>query len=162
MDTREVVARFESERQALALMDHPAIAKVFDAGSTAEGRPYFVMEYVAGVPITEYCDRHKLTLREQTGAVCARMRRGAARAPEGDHPSRSEAFEHSGERGGRQAPAEDHRFRRGEGDGPAADGRDDADAAGNGDRHAGVYEPGAGGFRGRGHRYAQRTSIRWG
>ncbi len=61
MDTKEVVARFESERQALALMDHPAIAKVFDAGSTPEGRPYFVMEYVAGVPITEHCDTHKLS-----------------------------------------------------------------------------------------------------
>lgn len=65
MDTREVVARFESERQALALMDHPAIAKVFDAGSTTEGRPYFVMEYVAGTPITTYCDRHKLTTRQR-------------------------------------------------------------------------------------------------
>ncbi|MBV8631708.1 MAG: serine/threonine-protein kinase, partial [Silvibacterium sp.] len=65
MDTREVVARFESERQALALMDHPAIAKVFDAGSTPEGRPYFVMEYVAGLPITGYCDRHRLTIRQR-------------------------------------------------------------------------------------------------
>ena len=65
MDTREVVARFESERQALALMDHPAIAKVFDAGSTPEGRPYFVMEYVSGLPITDYCDRHKLTLQQR-------------------------------------------------------------------------------------------------
>jgi serine/threonine protein kinase len=65
MDTREVVARFESERQALALMDHPAIAKVFDAGSTPEGRPYFVMEYVAGVPITDYCDKHKLGPRQR-------------------------------------------------------------------------------------------------
>ena len=65
MDTREVVARFESERQALALMDHPAIAKVFDAGSTPEGRPYFVMEYVVGLPITEYCDRHKLSTRQR-------------------------------------------------------------------------------------------------
>jgi eukaryotic-like serine/threonine-protein kinase len=65
MDTREVVARFESERQALALMDHPTIAKVFDAGSTSEGRPYFVMEYVAGVPITVYCDKHKLTIRQR-------------------------------------------------------------------------------------------------
>lgn len=65
MDTREVVARFESERQALALMNHPAIAKVFDAGSTAEGRPYFVMEYVAGMPITDYCDRHKLSTRQR-------------------------------------------------------------------------------------------------
>jgi serine/threonine protein kinase/tetratricopeptide (TPR) repeat protein len=61
MDTREVVARFEAERQALALMDHPAIAKVFDGGSTPLGRPYFVMEYVTGIPITAYCDQHKLT-----------------------------------------------------------------------------------------------------
>ena len=65
MDTREVVARFESERQALALMDHPAIAKVFDAGSTPQGRPYFVMEYVVGVSITEYCDQHKLTIPQR-------------------------------------------------------------------------------------------------
>src|ERR1700733_2840301 len=65
MDTQEVVARFESERQALALMDHPAIAKVFDAGSTPEGRPYFVMEYVAGLPINDYCDRHRLTMRQR-------------------------------------------------------------------------------------------------
>ncbi len=65
MDTREVIARFESERQALALMDHPAIAKVFDGGSTAEGRPYFVMEYVPGIPITEYCDKHKLDIEER-------------------------------------------------------------------------------------------------
>jgi len=65
MDTREVVARFESERQALALMDHPAIAKVFDAGSTPQGRPYFVMEYVIGIPITDYCDKHKLTMRQR-------------------------------------------------------------------------------------------------
>src|SRR5580700_1486476 len=65
MDTREVVARFESERQALALMDHPAIAKVFDGGSTLQGRPYFVMEYVTGIPITDYCDKHKLTMRQR-------------------------------------------------------------------------------------------------
>jgi len=65
MDTREVVARFESERQALALMDHPGIAKVFAAGSTPQGRPYFVMEYVAGTPITDYCDKHKLNTRQR-------------------------------------------------------------------------------------------------
>jgi serine/threonine protein kinase/Tfp pilus assembly protein PilF len=65
MDTREVVARFESEKQALALMDHPSIAKVFDAGSTPLGRPYFVMEYVTGIPITTYCDQHKLGTRER-------------------------------------------------------------------------------------------------
>ena len=65
MDTREVVARFQAERQALALMDHPAIAKVFDAGSTPEGRPYFVMEYVSGLPITSYCDQRKFTIRQR-------------------------------------------------------------------------------------------------
>ncbi len=65
MDTREVVTRFESERQALALMDHPAVAKVFDGGSTSLGRPYFVMEYVPGVPITEWCDQHKLSVAER-------------------------------------------------------------------------------------------------
>lgn len=65
IDTSAVVARFESERQALALMDHDSIAKVFEAGSTAEGRPYFVMEYVSGIPITGYCDKHRLSLRER-------------------------------------------------------------------------------------------------
>jgi eukaryotic-like serine/threonine-protein kinase len=65
MNSREVIGRFESERQALALMDHPAIAKVFDAGSTPDGAPYFVMEYVAGVPITEYCDNHRLSIKER-------------------------------------------------------------------------------------------------
>ncbi len=61
MDSREVISRFEAERQALALMDHPNIAKVLDAGTTANGRPYFVMELVKGVPITRYCDEHHLT-----------------------------------------------------------------------------------------------------
>ena len=61
MDTAQVIARFEAERQALALMDHPAIAVVFDAGTTSEGRPYFAMEYVRGEPITVYCDRHRLS-----------------------------------------------------------------------------------------------------
>ncbi|HVJ81354.1 MAG TPA: serine/threonine-protein kinase, partial [Planctomycetia bacterium] len=60
MDTRQVVARFEAERQALAIMDHPNIARVFDGGATDSGRPYFVMEYVKGVPLTEFCDRHHL------------------------------------------------------------------------------------------------------
>jgi serine/threonine protein kinase/Tol biopolymer transport system component len=63
MDTRQVVARFESERQALALMDHRAIAKVLDGGSTSEGRPYFVMEYVPGVSLIEHCDNQKLSTR---------------------------------------------------------------------------------------------------
>ena len=65
MDTRQVIARFEAERQALSLMDHPNIAKVFDAGATESGRPYFVMELVKGQPITEYCDEHQLTPRQR-------------------------------------------------------------------------------------------------
>jgi WD40 repeat protein/serine/threonine protein kinase len=67
MDTRDVVVRFEAERQALALMDHPHIARVFDAGATGSGRPYFVMELVQGVPLTQYCDERRL-------AVGARLR----------------------------------------------------------------------------------------
>jgi WD40 repeat protein len=73
MDSRAVLARFEQERQALALMDHPHIAKVLDAGTTESGRPYFVMELVRGVPITRYCDEHRLTPRQRLElfvAVC--------------------------------------------------------------------------------------------
>ena len=66
MDTKQVIARFEAERQALALLDHPNIARVFDAGATATGRPYFVMELVHGVSITEYCDQNKLDKRPRT------------------------------------------------------------------------------------------------
>jgi len=65
MDTREVVARFRAEQQALAVMDHPNIAKVYDAGSTHTGRPYFVMELIRGIPITTYCDNRKLTTKER-------------------------------------------------------------------------------------------------
>jgi serine/threonine protein kinase/tetratricopeptide (TPR) repeat protein len=73
MDSRAIVARFEAERQAVALMDHPNIARVFDGGETASGRPYFVMELVKGVPITRYCDEQQLTPRERLGlfmSVC--------------------------------------------------------------------------------------------
>ncbi|HET6881813.1 MAG TPA: serine/threonine-protein kinase, partial [Pirellulales bacterium] len=65
MDTRQIVARFEAERQALAIMDHPNIAKVHDGGATPSGRPYFVMELVKGVPITEFCDQNQLTPRQR-------------------------------------------------------------------------------------------------
>jgi serine/threonine protein kinase len=73
MDTRQVIARFEAERQALALMDHPNIAKVLDGGETATSRPFFVMELVKGVPITEYCDQNQVPVRERLelfGHVC--------------------------------------------------------------------------------------------
>lgn len=65
MDTSQVVARFEAERQALALMDHPNVAQVYDAGATGTGRPYFVMELVRGVPITQYCDSRRLTVEQR-------------------------------------------------------------------------------------------------
>ncbi|MGZ9112920.1 MAG: serine/threonine protein kinase, partial [Rhodoplanes sp.] len=73
MDTVHVLARFNNERQALAMMDHPNIAKIFDAGATGRGRPYFVMEYIEGAPITQYCDRERMTTKERIAlflAVC--------------------------------------------------------------------------------------------
>jgi serine/threonine protein kinase len=73
MDSRQVLARFEAERQALALMEHPHIARVLDAGRTPSGRPYFVMELVKGKPITNYCDEKRLGVRERLvlfGDVC--------------------------------------------------------------------------------------------
>jgi serine/threonine protein kinase/tetratricopeptide (TPR) repeat protein len=73
MDTRQVIARFEAERQALAVMDHPNIARVFDAGATESGRPYFVMELVRGIPVTQYCDENNLPVRarlELFASVC--------------------------------------------------------------------------------------------
>jgi serine/threonine protein kinase/tetratricopeptide (TPR) repeat protein len=73
MDTAQVLARFNNERQALAMMDHPNIAQIFDAGATGKGRPYFVMEYIEGAPITQYCDRKRMTTKERLAlflAVC--------------------------------------------------------------------------------------------
>src|SRR5215475_5688864 len=73
MDTAQVLSRFANERQALALMDHPNIARIFDAGATTRGRPYFVMEYIHGVPITQYCDAKRMTIRQRLElflAVC--------------------------------------------------------------------------------------------
>lgn len=76
MDSKEVIARFEAERQALALMDHPNIAKVFDAGTTEAGRPYFVMELVRGIPITDYCNKKRLNTKQRLElfvSVCQAM-----------------------------------------------------------------------------------------
>src|SRR5271157_2096395 len=74
MDTSQVLARFANERQALAIMDHPNIARIFDAGATPKGRPYFVMEYIEGAPITQYCDRKRMTVGKRLElflAVCS-------------------------------------------------------------------------------------------
>ncbi len=104
MDTRQVVARFEAERQALALMDHPNIAKVLDAGATETGRPYFVMELVQGD------SDHRVLRSEQNLGTRERLRalhRGlpgrAARAPEGHHPPRPEALQRPGHPARRQS-----------------------------------------------------------
>src|SRR5579864_7075377 len=73
MDTAQVLARFHNERQAVAMMDHPNIAQIFDAGATGKGRPYFVMEYIDGASITQYCDRKRMTTKDRLGlflAVC--------------------------------------------------------------------------------------------
>src|SRR5262249_50944949 len=74
MNTSEVLARFNNERQAVAMMDHPNVARIFDAGATSKGRPYFVMEYINGVSITHYCDRHRLTTKERIALLLTVVR----------------------------------------------------------------------------------------
>ena len=96
MDTKQVVARFEAERQALAMMDHPNIAKVLDAGATDTGRPYFVMELVRGIRITEYCDQNKLPTQERLELFISGLPGHPARAPKRHHPPRHQAVEHPG------------------------------------------------------------------
>src|SRR5437773_11543437 len=81
MDTSQVLARFNNERQALAMMDHPSIAQIFDAGATTKGRPYFVMEYIEGAPITQYCDRKRMTTKERLPLFPA-VAGGAQQAPQ--------------------------------------------------------------------------------
>ncbi len=115
MDTRDVIARFEAERQALALMDHPNIAKVLDAGTTERGRPYFVMELVRGIPITDYCDQAQLTPRERLELfvpVCNAIQHAAH---EGDHSPRRQTVERAGHAARRQPGGESNRLRRGQG-----------------------------------------------
>ena len=105
MDTRQVVARFEAERQALAMMDHPNIAKVLDAGAMPSGRPYFVMELVRGIKITDYCDQNKLSTEDRLELFIADLPGHPARPPEGDHPSRHQAVQHIGDDARRRAGA---------------------------------------------------------
>ena len=117
MDTREVVARFEAERQALALMDHPNIAKVLDAGSTDTGRPYFVMELVRGLPVTEYADKHKLVPRRPRRAAGPGVPGRPARPRQGRHPPRPQAEQRLGHhRRRRPARAQGDRLRHRQGD----------------------------------------------
>ena len=125
MDSREVIARFEAERQALALMDHPNIARVLDAGATSSGRPYFVMELVKGVPITQFCDDNRLTPRERLELfthVCHAVQHAHQKGiiHRDIKPTNVLVASHDGTAGG-----EGDRLRRGQGRGAAAD-REDA------------------------------------
>jgi eukaryotic-like serine/threonine-protein kinase len=111
MDTKQVLARFEAERQALAMMEHPSIARVLDAGATDTGRPYFVMELVRGTRITEH---HGLLRRKQTpdaptaGVVHPGLPGGATRPSKGHHSSRPQAVEYTCHGSGRRARAQSY------------------------------------------------------
>ena len=120
MDTKEVIARFEAERQALAMMDHPNIAKVLDAGATESGRPFFVMELVRGRPDHGVLRREPADTRRAARAVHRGLPGDPARAPEGHHPSRHQAVEHPRHAARRRAGAEGHRLRHREGDAGSA------------------------------------------
>ena len=147
MDSRQVIARFEAERQALAMMDHPNIAKVLDAGTTRE-RPA-LLRHGAGRGRAD----HRVLRRPQpdhpraAGAVPPGLPRGAARPPEGDHPPRPQAVERAGGPLRRRAGPQGHRLRRGQGDRAEADRADDAHAVRPARRHARVHEPRAGGVQ---------------
>ena len=97
MDTKEVIARFDAERQALAFMEHPNIARVLDAGATENGRSYFVMELVRGIPITEYCDQVKATPRERLGLFQSVCGRGSTCPSERNYSPRHQAIERVGD-----------------------------------------------------------------
>ena len=161
MDTRQVLARFKAELQALSLMDHPNIARVLDAGATDSGRPYFVMELVRGVPITDYCDQNNLPVHERLDLfvqVCHAVQHAHQKGiiHRDIKPSNVLVTLHDG----RPVPkvidfgvakAIDRQLTPG----------DAVHALRRDDRHAALHEPRTGGDDRPGHRHAQPTSIRW-
>ena len=155
----EVLARFEAERQALALMDHPNIARVLDAGTTDAGRPYFVMELVKGVPITSLLRREAALAQRAAGAVHSGLPGRAARPPERDHSPRPQALEHPGRAVRQPAGAQGHRLRPGQGDRPEADRADDVHAVRPDRRHDRLHEPRAGVVQPARRRHAERHLL---
>jgi len=155
MDTKSVMARFEAERQALALMDYPSIAKVFDAGATESGRPYFVMELVRGMKITDYCDHNSLTTEERLGLfiqVCRAVQHAHQKGIIHRDIKPSNILVTTTEGGG---VARDDRFWNSESDHqPAADGQHAIHSIRNAHWHTRVYEPGTSGREWRGCRHA--------
>ena len=161
MDTRQVIARFEAERQALALMDHPNIAKVLDAGTTDDGRPYFVMELVKGVPIIQYCDEHRLAPRQrlelfvtvcqavqhahQKGIIHRDLKPTNVLVAEYDERPAAKVIDFGVAKAiGRPLTEKTHVHR-----------------VRPGDRHDRLHESGAGQAQPARHRHADSTSIRW-
>ena len=159
MDTREVIARFEAERQALALMDHPNIAQVLDAGATESGRPYFVMELVKGIPITDYCDQKQLPTAERLQLfmkVCqpssTRIRKASSTATSSRPTSWSRCMD------GEPVPKVID-FGVAKALGQKLTEKTLFTALPADDRHAGLHEPGAGGAERRGRGHAQRHLL---
>ena len=160
MDSKQVIARFEAERQALALMDHPNIAKVLDAGATDDGRPYFVMELVKGVPITEYCDAAAADARASGWSCSSRSarpcstptRRGSSTATSSRRTCWSTLHD------GQPVPKVID-FGVAKATGQQLTEQTLFTGFGQIDRHAGVHEPGAGGAERPRHRHAQRHLL---
>ncbi len=159
MDTKQVIARFEAERQALAMMDHPHIAKVLDAGATEKGRPYFVMELVKGHPDPRILRQGAARHQDAPRALHPRLPRDPARAPEGHHPPRHQALERARDAARRHCDSESDRLRHRQGHEQRADEQDALHRAPPGDRHAGLHVARAGGDVGPRHRHAQRHLL---
>ena len=156
MDSRQVLARFGAERQALALMDHPNIAKVFDAGTTDDGPTLLRHGAGQGHPDHQVLRRTPADDSRAARAGHPGLPGRAARPPEGDHPPRPQALQRPDRPLRRQAGAQGHRLRRGQGDRPAADRPDALHRVRGGRRHARVHEPRAGGAEPARHRHPQR------
>ena len=159
MDSREIIARFEAERQALALMEHPNIASVLDAGTTAAGQPYFVMELVRGVPITTFCEQRRLNIRQRMRLfidVCLAVQHAHQKGVihRDLKPTNVLVALYEG-----AADGESDRFRRLQGARGTAHGQDDLHAVRPDDRHPDVHEPRAGRDEFDGHRHAQRRLL---